>query len=237
MTLRELGLATNSFRCVAGNSGRPRFLARSRRQISARAVLLTIGPARNRLSATEVEIGITWVTDRPQAGRGPVSWTRGLDDRSALDFGNPRREQRRLRLSRPWRMANGRGSGRQLEAMRLADDSVLGDPQDISDVRRGVTGCPQSLQVCDPFIRPGHVRTLVFFFDETGFGDAYGFKPPPRQPISTAQPLLMSVNKALTLRVWSAFGGKADLRRTTLKSPLIARSGHSTKFGCWLSFL
>ena len=64
-------------------------------------MLLTIGPARNRLSATKVEIGITWITDRPQAGRGPVSWARGLEDRSAVDLGNPRREQRRLRLSRP----------------------------------------------------------------------------------------------------------------------------------------
>ncbi len=97
-------------------------------------MLGTIGPAGYRLSATEVEIGITWITDRPQAGRGPVSWACGLEDRPALDLGNPLRERRWLRFSRPWRMANGRRSGRQLQTMRLADDRVLRDPQDLSNV-------------------------------------------------------------------------------------------------------
>ena len=114
--------------CVAENSGDLRFLARSR-QISPRAVLGTIGRARNRLSATGVEIGITWMSDRPQAGRGPVSWACELEDRPALDLGTLW-----LRLSEPWRMANGRRSGRQLETIRLADCCVLRDPQDLSNV-------------------------------------------------------------------------------------------------------
>ena len=79
--------------CVAENSGDLRFLARSR-QISPRAVLGTIGLARNRLPATGVEIGITWITDRPQAGRRPVSWACELEDRPALDLGNLLRERR-----------------------------------------------------------------------------------------------------------------------------------------------
>ena len=41
--------------------------------ISARAVLWAIGPARDCLFATEVEIGVTRITDRPETLRSPIS--------------------------------------------------------------------------------------------------------------------------------------------------------------------
>ena len=51
-------------------------------------MLGTIGPVRNGLPAAEVEVGLAWIADWPEAGGGPISRPLGHEDWPALDLAN-----------------------------------------------------------------------------------------------------------------------------------------------------
>ena len=82
------------------NLGGLRFTSRSG-HVRAGAVLVAIGPAGNSRPAAEVEVGLAWITNRPEARRRPITSPSGLEKRPELDLADLLRQWRSLRLLGP----------------------------------------------------------------------------------------------------------------------------------------
>jgi hypothetical protein len=89
--------------------------------------------------------------------------------------------------------------------MCLADDCVLGDSEDHTDLRGAVAGGPEPLQVRNLCLSPGHLRA------SRGPALGWALNHPCADKNPGSQLLLMLVNKGLTryelLRVQGKSGG------------------------------
>lgn len=137
-------------------------------------MLSTVRLAGNRCLPAEMKVRLRRITDRPLTLAR--AWLLPRTDhrlgRPSL-FGNHDRRLRgyRDRLCRWSREGwggfayrrlgfclppNGRRSRRQLQAVRLADNRVLGNSQALPDHRSRMTGIPELGQLFNTFWRPGH---------------------------------------------------------------------------------
>jgi len=134
----------------------------------------------DRRHPAEMEVGLARIAERPEAP-GPLAvaarggpWRRLLVQHLAvlrlrLDrHGHARRRRLdRHRNAAPRRNplipADRRGARLQPQAVRLADDGVLGNPEETANRRGAVARFPETGQFGDTFIGPAHMESPRVF--------------------------------------------------------------------------
>ena len=110
-----------------------------------------------------MEVGITRIADGPETFRpfAVVASRRGNGFAPRCNFDVRLDRCRNGFLFRLWcaAAANGRGPGRQLQAMCFSDDRILGNAKDLADFRGRFSSIPKPPKLGHAFLSPGHVAS------------------------------------------------------------------------------